>query len=378
MLSLKPALTIFITVFIILIIFAIVYELQILNLLKVQNQNKPLSNALTVPNPTYFPKTQSNLNRTQIVGQMLMTTLSGYKLTEEEKYKINTGRISNILLLSKNIQNIQQLKQLTADIYQQASFSAVLPLIAVDQEGGLVSRIPWIEKTAQNLIDSEDQAYKTAWIRGQQLKELGINTNFAPVVESMFPNSFIAKQKRGFASQSAVLAKAMLRGYQQAGILAVAKHFPAGLGHVAIDPHQKMPVLNSSTEEIISDITPFTHMINDPIMVTHLLYPAVDASPASASFLFLSSILRQDMGHKSVIISDDISMGAIRNNYNIAYYAKNSLQAGCDMIIISSDQDFNQVYDYLMQSYLGEFKYQATVEKHVANIIELKRTKFNQ
>lgn len=378
MISLKSALTIFITVFIILIIFAIVYELQILNLLKVQNQNKPLSNALTVPNPTYFQKTQSNLNRTQIVGQMLMTTLSGYKLTEEEKYKINTGRISNILLLSKNIQNIQQLKQLTADIYQQASFSAVLPLIAVDQEGGLVSRIPWIEKTAQNLIDSEDQAYKTAWIRGQQLKELGINTNFAPVVESMFPNSFIAKQKRGFASQSAVLAKAMLRGYQQAGILAVAKHFPAGLGHVAIDPHQKMPVLNSSAEEIISDITPFTHMINDPIMVTHLLYPAVDASPASASFLFLSSILRQDMGHKSVIISDDISMGAIRNNYNIAYYAKNSLQAGCDMIIISSDQDFNQVYDYLMQSYLGEFEYQATVEKHVANIIELKRTKFNQ
>jgi len=374
MLSLKPALTIFISVFVLLIIFAIVYQFQLISLNSIIDEPifSPTPLITTKQNQTQKP--QLSLTNTQKLSQILMTTLSGYKLTEKEIDDINTGKLGNIILLSKNIHNAEQLKQLTSAIYQQATFSGMLPLIAVDQEGGAVSRIPWIENTAQNQISSEDEAYQIAWLRGQQLKELGVNTNFAPVIETANQNSFIAKQKRGFASQSAVLAQAMVRGYQQTGILAVVKHFPAGLGRVDVDPHRRMPVLNSSEEEIISDIMSFIDLSASAIMVTHLLYPLVDATPTSASRLFLEDILRDDLAFDGLIISDDLSMGAIKANYLVEDYAQSSLQAGTDLLIITSSKDYQKVYDKLLDSCFDELGCQKTIDQHIERVLKLKRT----
>jgi len=109
-------------------------------------------------------------------------------------------------------------------------------------------------------------------------------------------------------------------------------------------------------------------------MVTHLLYPLVDATPTSASRLFLEDILRDDLAFDGLIISDDLSMGAIKANYLVEDYAQSSLQAGTDLLIITSSKDYQKVYDKLLDSCFDELGCQKTIDQHIERVLKLKRT----
>lgn len=372
MITQKAALTLFFITFFLLLSSSIYFLLETP---KTDSfQTIPISVFTPAPSEISKHSSVSALPKEQQIGQVLMVSIQGLELSQSEKVALRQGILSNILLFSKNIKDESQLKNLTNAIYQEATYSGLKPLIAVDQEGGSVSRIPWIESTGQSEIHTEETAYSIALKRGQQLKHLGILMNMSPVVEPRInPNSFITRQKRAFSSQSAQLAMSMVLGYTQAGIMPVAKHYPTGLSRTEIDPHDKLPQLLVEQEDVIADVLPFNGLEAPAIMVGHLLYPSVDASPTSASKRFISGMLRDDLKFEGLIVSDDLSMASISSGYDIGMYAQACLEAGVDIIIVTKPTQATQVREYLY-THCGQGTCNERMSQASQHVIDAKRT----
>ncbi|NMC36626.1 hypothetical protein GYA49_06330 [Candidatus Beckwithbacteria bacterium] len=320
----------------------------------------------------------SRFNQNQIVGQVLMTTLEGTQLSASEAAWLRDGVVGGILLLGRNIENKDQLKALTTQIMLEASSSGVQPFIAVDQEGGSVARIDWIEKTAQVDITSTDQAYQVALKRGQALKDLGITMNLAPVLEcSSDQESYIASQGRSFSNHCLEKAMAMVKGYRVAGIIPVVKHFPDGLAWTTTDPHKSLPIIDQDQNQLLSNLQPYRQLIkaNIPaLMVTHLNYPLLDSRPASASYFFLTSLLAENFSFTGLIIVDDLSMKAVADNYEVGEYALNSLNAGADFLIASSPNDFEKISKTLFTAWQQKQITKSDFDRKLLHITAVKQS----
>ena len=175
-----------------------------------------------------------------------------------------------------------------------------------------------MDQTPQAEISDPDQAYEIAKNRGKILKNLDINMNFAPVAEIIRDeSSYLAKDQRAFIGDHqrvSALSSAFISGYKDQRISAVIKHFPGGLGRQDDDPHQSLPVLNISRQEVDKDLIPFEKLIKtenpQAIMTTHILYPQIDSeNPVTTSEKFIRSILRGDLGFRVRLSAD---AGALR------------------------------------------------------------------
>lgn len=318
----------------------------------------------------------ATLSARQKAGQLLFTSLSSTELTNIEKELLAKAEIGGVVLFAKNIENSEQLIKLTDEIHKQATFSGVKSWISVDQEGGPVSRMDFIEHTAQSEIMNVSQAYDIAYKRGLELKSLGIDVNFSPVVESYVnSDNFIKKQARGFLINNLDLSLAMIRGYVSAGILPVAKHFPTGLSRTFQDPHQLLPNPSQSVDEVIGDVLPFYHLIkrNIPaLMITHIIYPSYDNWPTSSSKLFIQNILREEFFYKNLIFTDDLSMVAVVNNYDLKTYAINSISSGTDILIVSNWQEYEKIVNVLEEEIKTNLKFENRVNDSLNRIFSLK------
>ena len=283
-------------------------------------------------------KLLEDLSLEQKIGQLLMTVPEGKELSKKEVEWLEKGLIRGFFLLEKNIENKDQLVGLIKEIEKVASASGQQLIIGVDQEGGRVSRINWVDSTSQREIKRRDQAYEIAKTRGEEVKEMGIKMNFSPVLDSL--------TERAFEEDEGKLGAAMVKGYLQAGIIPVAKHFPGSLGRTETDPHLSLPTITFNQNELEQDLEPFKQVIAEQIpaiMVTHTLYPEIDKNPASKSKIFLANILRDRLGFEGVVIVDDLSMGAVTNDFEVGDYAVESLLAGADLFLISSGNDLEKV-----------------------------------
>lgn len=296
----------------------------------------------------------SQPNLEQKLSYLLMMVPGGTKLSDEEEQEIKEGKLRNLFLLDKNIASPVQIGALT-EITEGGKEEL---LIAVDQEGGRVSRIPWIDGKSQTEIENEEQAYTVARERGEALKKVGINMNFAPVLDvpGLSWASFVGRQGRFFEGDVGDVGKlgaAMIKGYLDAGILPTAKHFPGGLGRTSKDPHLTLPVIFISQEELNRDLEPYKKAIAaqvPAIMVTHILYPEVDQKPTSASKIFIKDILRNQLGFAGLVVVDDLSMGAVKNNYQVGEYAVESILAGADLLLVTSSDDYQEIVVSLKQA----------------------------
>jgi len=303
------------------------------------------------------------------VGALFIIGFNGAKLDAETERFIKSHYFTHFLLLGKNIQDKSQLKSLTSSLCKypaptsdHVKARSLQCLISIDQEGGRVNRINFgnIDNTAQSEIKTPQQAYEVAKNRGEILKSLGINLNFSPVAEVLRnENSFLSRQERAFLGDEEKafrLSQAMIKGYQDAGIISAAKHFPGGLGRQKSDPHQTLPVLNISQQELNQDLTPFKKLIQanqvKAIMTTHILYPQIDPeNPVTTSEKFISSILRGDLGFKGAVITDDLIMKGINSQLAVEEAAKRAILAGYDLLIISGPaQTQDRVYQALLQA----------------------------
>jgi len=318
------------------------------------------------------------LSLDQKIGQVILTGLEGEILVEKEVEMIKGASVSGFILLSKNIQSPEQVQKLTSDIQAAATTSATkeLPiLISVDQEGGSVTRIDFegFEKTSQSQIESVEQAYQIGKKRGSELKSLGIDVNFSPVVEVLRDeNSYLGQTGRHFANRGKgvlELASAMIKGMAESNVVAVAKHFPGGLGRIFLNPHDTLPEIDISREDLEQDLFPFRNLAGEveAMMVTHLLYPQIDKeNPVAISRIFIKDILRDELGFDGVIIVDDLKMGAVVKNYQPEDYAFKAILSGADLIIII-DRD---LAERVRQRLRDEIKRGGLTEKRLDEAVE--------
>jgi beta-N-acetylhexosaminidase len=222
--------------------------------------------------------------------------------------------------------------------------SRCIPLIvAVDQEGGRVSSAPWVtyHPPAAAVGQSGDpaQAQRIAEEIGRQLDAVGVNTDLAPVVDTGFG---AAIGDRSFGTDPHLVSKmgaAAVRGFEAAGIISTAKHFP-NHGAAKVDSHTGLPVVDHDMQTVLSyDLPPFKQAVKagvPTVMGGHLLYPAIDPErPASLSPNAIK-LLRQEVGFEGVIITDDLAMEGAKQGGTVAQAALKAVSAGADMLIISS------------------------------------------
>lgn len=339
---------------------------------------------LILEEPSLIPLEQQLLDSMDIsqkVGQLFMVGFNGTEVSIDTLEWIQNKHIGGVLLLGRNVENEQQLKKLTDDL-QTASD---IPLfIAIDQEGGTVSRLKWnpVLTTSQKDIESSKQMYDVAKERAKILKSVGINMNLAPVVEHITDASSFM-YKRVFEGDVYVIsdkALAAISGYSQQGIIPVPKHYP-GHSNTSPDSHQYLPKVNITPLEWDSYIYPFKTLIEqknvDILMVGHILYPNIDSKVSTISNEILDKRLRKDLDFTGVLLSDDMEMKAIKNEGEERIVAKQSLIAGMDILIYSSaNQEQKVIYEYILNTFReGEIDIQVLNEK-VLRILELKK-KYN-
>jgi beta-N-acetylhexosaminidase len=253
-----------------------------------------------------------------------------------------------VILFRRNVASASQLRSLVAELRALLARPA---WVAIDQEGGRVSRLePLVgpTPTAAALARAGAAAARDVGREtGRALRALGIDLDFAPVVDLCGPQARNGIGDRAFgATVSAVVpsAGAFLDGLQGAGVAGCLKHFP-GLGATVVDSHFALPTADRSIEELErEELAPFRALADRAamVMVGHGHYPALDPAPrrpATMSAAIVSGLLRRGLGHRGPVVSDDMEMGAIAALDADGAAAAEALGAGCDLLLYGADLD---------------------------------------
>jgi len=280
----------------------------------------------------------------------VMVGLSGLTLLPEERDMLADPLVGGVILFSRNYESPEQVAQLTAEI--KALRSPGL-LVAVDQEGGRVQRfrkgftlLPAVAALGRKYDEDPDQARRlaeiTGWLMAVELRSVGVDFSFAPVLDLGGKNSRVIGDRAFHRDPEVVadLARHYVRGMKQAGMAATGKHFP-GHGGVIEDSHVELPVDTRSIEDLqIADLLPFERIIHygmEAVMAAHVIYQAVDDDPAGFSPFWLKRVLRTDLGFQGAIFSDDLEMVAAGVVGDFAQRAQRAIAAGCDMVLVCKD-----------------------------------------
>jgi len=283
------------------------------------------------------------------VGQLFMIGFQGTDLSGEFLDWLKEYRPGGVILFSRNLVDPFQIARLTNALQEQAPNGPLL--IAIDQEGGRVSRLPqgftiFPPAMAVASCQSADVAYSAAEVTAKELRAVGINMNMAPVldVNSNPTNPIIGDRAFGqTADLVCTYGTATFQGLQENGVIACGKHFP-GHGETVTDSHEVLPVVEVSRtrlEEV--ELRPFRHAIKNglaTVMSAHVLYPALDAkAPATLSPVILTELLQGYLAFQGLVLTDDLDMKAILNHSSVGDAAVRSLQAGADMLLVCHQQD---------------------------------------
>lgn len=281
------------------------------------------------------------------IGQMIITGIKDQKLKNQEVEFLVRNNVGGIILFSRNIANSDQLKRLIQEVKQVEK--KVGFFISIDEEGGMVSRLPSGKVIIPNSyylggMDNPRISKEVARVIAEELRDYGINMNNAPVLDvwSNPDNKVIGE--RAFGTEPHKVAKygiEAVNGYKEKGIISVVKHFP-GHGDTRRDSHIEMPKIDLSMNDLIKrELIPFVSAIEnnvDAIMIGHLNMANIDSEyPASLSEKLVDGLLRKKLGYHGVVVTDDLDMGAIRNSYSKGGAGVKAVQAGCDIMLICHD-----------------------------------------
>lgn len=285
----------------------------------------------------------------QKVGQMIQAGFDGLEPNKEIVELIEKHHLGGVILFARNVKDIAQVADLTHKLQLAALRSGHEPLwISIDQEGGMVARITegvalMPGQMAIAAGGSVSAAYDAANSCGKELRALGINMNFAPDLDvNVNPdNPVIGVRSFGESPQSvAAFGAEAVRGLQDAGVAATAKHFP-GHGDTSVDSHLDLPTISHSRERIYEvELYPFQKAIEagvDAVMSSHIVFPAFESRklPATLSHSVLTGLLREELGFRGVIVTDCMEMQAISDHYGTVQAAVMAVEAGADCILIS-------------------------------------------
>jgi beta-N-acetylhexosaminidase len=280
----------------------------------------------------------------------LMVDIAGTELSADDVRVLAHPMVGSVLLFTRNYSNPQQAAALTAAI---RALRTPHLLIAVDHEGGRVQRFRegFTRLPAARLLGrrfDEDRADALAlaqsvgWLMARELRAVGVDFSFAPCVDLDYGVSEIIGD-RAFHSDPdtvAALAVATMLGMRAAGMAAIAKHFP-GHGAVVADSHTALPVDRRDYVDLEADIRPYRPLIDNNlpgIMAAHVVFPAMDALPASLSKRWITGVLRGELGFHGCVFADDLTMAGAAAFGDIMARVDLSLAAGCDVLPICNDR----------------------------------------
>jgi len=302
-------------------------------------------------------QTLQSLPLEQQIGQLLYIGLPGTQLDADARALVREVSPGGVIVFGRNVAAPEQLRALLDGVREMA---AVGPLFGIDQEGGLVDRLRKIctpMPAARVIRQHGDLAAARAHgrITGEVLRLLGFNMNFAPVMSIMTEDRDLLSNglySRSYGrSPGEVLGYTMvyLRGLQRAGCLGCAKHFP-GIGAGEVDTHEEMAVIHLTHDDLIAqDLAPYIELFQREdnmvraVMVSHGGFPYIDIHrgiaggrlvPASINPSIVTGLLREELGYRGLVVTDDLEMGAIAKHSEIEEAALRAVLAGEDMILV--------------------------------------------
>lgn len=287
------------------------------------------------------------------IGQMLMCGFDGTVASDEVLKLVADNGIGGVIYFARNVETPEQVALLTADLQKAAAEGGKAPLwISIDQEGGMVARITrgialMPGGMAITAAGSLEDAYQAALISGRELAAMGINLNYAPVldVNNNPQNPVIGVRSFGESPELAAdYGAAMIRGYQEAGVAATAKHFP-GHGDTDVDSHLDLPMIPHGRERMDQvELVPFRRAIAegvDAMMSAHIYFPALEREklPVTLSKTVLTGLLREELGYQGIIMTDCMEMNAIAEHYGTVEASVRAVEAGADVVLVSHRAD---------------------------------------
>jgi beta-N-acetylhexosaminidase len=281
----------------------------------------------------------------QKLGQMVISEFYGATLNSDLTQMVKKNAISGVLIENKN-GNAQTRDQLIS-LNKAMQGQATIPLfISTDFEGGTVNELRLItgqraSETTIGATGNTQVAYDAGKNAASDLKALGLNVNFMPIVDVLTNPNNPGLVDRTFGSDPTLvtnMGRAYLKGLTAGGVIGSLKHFP-GLGSATADPHLTLPYVNRSLAQMNAvDLVPYRTLINEGIvpmiMVTHINNPQIDPKlPTSLSPKVVTSLLRDQLKFQGVIISDTLWMGGISNTYSLSQAAVLAINAGTNLIL---------------------------------------------
>lgn len=284
---------------------------------------------------------------------MIMAGFEGKEISPALETLIREDNIGAVILFRRNIESMKQLARLVEGIKELAGDPNFI--VAIDHEGGRVFRMPppFTQMGPASLLGdnyrrdrSSSRAYETGRLMAKELSSVGINLNFAPVLDvNTNPDNPIIGD-RSIDTDPAIVAKLgveWIRGLTDGNVLSCGKHFP-GHGDTSIDSHLGLPVLHHTMQRLEEvELIPFRAAIeaNVPsIMTAHIIYGSLDSTlPVTLSKSIVTGILRRHLRYDGVVFTDDMLMKAISDHFTVEKAMLISFQAGCDMAIISREYE---------------------------------------
>ena len=293
----------------------------------------------------------------QQIGQFFFIGLPGTEIDEETRKLIQEINPGGIIIFGRNVESPVQLRKLLDDA---CGLVPTQPLRGIDQEGGLVDRLREIfppMPSARAIRQHGDLAgaRKLGRVTGELLRMLGINLNFAPVMSiitearSQLTNGLYSRSFGRSPGEVLGYTTVYMRGLQATGCLGCLKHFP-GIGAGEVDSHIEMPLVPLTRDDLMSqDLAPYIELFQRAddrvrvVMVSHGGFPNIDIkkrttsgliAPASINANIVTSLLRQELGYKHLVVTDDLEMGAIAKHCTIEEATVRAFAAGEDMLLI--------------------------------------------
>jgi len=280
----------------------------------------------------------------------VMVDLAGIALEPPELELLRHPQVGSVILFARNYESPEQVARLAADIHAVRTPPL---LVAVDQEGGRVqrfrtgfTRLPPLRDIGRRYAADRPEGVAVArelgWLMAAELRAVGVDLSFAPCVDVDHGISSVIGDRALHSDAVAVgeLGVAYMLGMRDAGMAATGKHFP-GHGAVAADSHIALPIDRREWPDLEADLQPYRRLIANglsSVMVAHVVFPAIDARPASLSRAWIGGVLRGELGFQGAVFADDLSMAGAAAFGDIVARARLARDAGCDVLPVCNDR----------------------------------------
>ena len=319
------------------------------------------------------------------IGQMVIVGLDGYEISPNTVEFIDKYKVGGFIFFANNIQSSSQLLKFMNSIKAENSKNSIPLFLSIDEEGGRVTRMPkeFVKFPSNKIIgnvNKKEFSYEIGKVMANKIGAFGFNMNFAPVLDVNSNPSNPVIGDRAFSSEASIVSSLgveTMRGLQQGKVIPVVKHFP-GHGDTAEDSHKGLPSLNHDLARLESlELIPFQEAINndaEAVMIAHILLPQIDKeNPSSMSKVIITDILREKMNFQGLVITDDMTMGAIMKNYEIGEASVKSVLAGTDIVLVCHGKDNQiQVIEALKKAALEGRISEERIDESLYRILSLK------